>query len=171
MLLRGSFPRVFMLALALTLAMRISLPHSGGGGKLSAAQSAPPPFLGKVLDRFFGRASSLVLESTGLLERTVKKRVGFVEGRWKAVAEKVGGELSSLAAGMSRVFYKSSPLYGLKAWGDKACDGILDLLGRSLVWASWGDLIPGAKAPSPAGVSLPRGGTPVPSGAPGPGRE
>ncbi|GEM_PF-3683751 len=171
----GSFGRVFMVALALVLAMRISAPPREDRSKVEAASRPPSPFLGKALENFFQKASDLVLETAGVLDRKVKEQVGDVGDRWSEKAQKVGEKLSSWASSMSRIFYKSSPLYGLKTLGDKACDGLLDLVGRSLTWASGG--LPGKKdqAPSPGmkppGGVLPGGEIPVPSGVPGPGRE
>ncbi len=171
----GSFGRVFMVALALVLAMRISPPTAGDRSKVQAAARPPSPFLGKALGKFFQKASDLVLETAGVLDRKVKEKVGDVGDRWSETAGKVGAKLSSWAASMSKVFYKSSPLYGLKTLGDKACDVLLDLVGRSLTWASGGlpgkkDLVPSTGERPPGGV-LPGGEIPVPSGGPGPGRE
>ena len=171
----GSFGRVFMVALALVLAMRISAPTREDRSKVEAASKPPSPFLGKALENFFRKASDLVLETAGVLDRKVKEKVGDVGDRWSETAQKVGEKLSSWASSMSRVLYKSSPLYGLKSLGDKACDGLLDLVGRSLTWASGGlsgkkELVPSTGEKPPGGV-LPGGEIPVPSGGPGSGRE
>ncbi len=170
----GSFGRVFMVALALVLAMRISAPTPGERAKVEAASRRPSPFLGKALGSFFRKASDLVLETAGLVDKKVEEKVGRLGDRWSETAEKLGKKFSSWAAGMSRVFYKSSPLYGLKTLGDKACDGLLKLMSRSLDWAS--GALPGKKDPlaptgaRPPGGVLPGGEIPVPSGGPGRGR-
>ena len=165
---RGPLPRVFILALALVIAFRLSGSSRERSDSLAAASPRPSPYLGRVLGDFFDGAARFLLESSGLLDRTVKAGRRAFRERWTGLAEHAGRRLSLWASRLSRTFYEDSPLAGLKALGDRACDGILNLLGRSLTWASWG---PKGPAEPPAGAAPPAGDTPSPAGAPGKGRE
>ncbi len=155
-----------MLALGLVLAMRISTPPPEAfSQEPSSAAGTRSPYLGKVLKGFFEGGADFILRSTGFLDRKVRENVEGVQAGLARAAGKVGKAFSRFASSVSQVFYKSSPLYGLKEMGDRACDTILNLMRKSLTWASWGRSF-NVSPPSPR----PGGAVPLPGGIPGPSR-